>query len=77
MHGAKATMHVMEYEEVSLYNLPVAAQNAFISVAKKVKDNVLHMTTTLVIVLQSAAPENLVANPPHALLRAPNALVIK
>ena len=55
MHGAKGTMHVMEYEEESVYNLPVAAQNTFISMAKKVKDNVLHVMTTLVIAQQSAA----------------------
>ena len=52
------------------------AENTVLSVAKKVEDNVLHIMTAPVIVLQSAAPQNLVANMLHALFKAPNALVI-
>ena len=50
----KGTGQAMEYEEELVHNVPVAAQNAIVSVAKKVKDNVLHMMTALVIALQSA-----------------------
>ena len=67
----------MEYKEESVHNLPVAAWNTIASVAKTVEDNVPYIMTPPVIVLQSAVPQNPVANPPYALLRAPNALVIK
>ena len=73
----KGTGQKIEYEEELIHNIPVAAWNAIVSVAKKVEDNVLHMMTTLVIALQSTTPQNPVANLPHALLRVPNALVIK
>ena len=53
------------------------APNAIVSVAKKFEDNVLHMMIAPVIALQLTVPQNPVANPPHALLEAPNALVIK
>ena len=45
--------------------------------AKKVEDNILHMVTATVIVPQPTAPQDPAANPPHTLLKAPNALVIK
>ena len=51
--------------------------NAIISIAKKVEDNVLHVMTTLVIMLPSAVPKAPATNPPSTLLRAPNALVHK
>ena len=73
----KGTGQVIEYEAESVHNVLAAAWNTIVSVAKKVKDNVLHMMTAPVIVLQSAVPQNPVANPPHTLLRSPNALVIK
>ena len=46
----KGTWQAMEYKEELVHNVPVAAWNAIVSVAKKVEDNVLHMMTTLVIV---------------------------
>ena len=55
----------------------MAAQNSIISIAKKVKDNVLHVMTASVIAPQSITPQTRVANPLHALLRAPNTLIIK
>ena len=63
----------------------MAAQNAIVSIAKKVKDNVLHVMTMLVTTMQFAALQNPVANPlsallrepPSTLLREPNTLVIK
>ena len=57
--------------------MPTAAQNTIVSVAKKVEDNVLHVMTTLVIMPPSAVLKTPEANPPHTLLKAPNASVIK
>ena len=73
----KGTGQVMEYGEESVHNVLKSAQNAIIFVAKKFKDNVLHVMTAMVNVLQSTAPQNPVASPPCALLRVPNALIIK
>ena len=56
---------------------PTVAQNAIMPMAKKVEDNVLLAMTALIIALQLAAPQNLVANPPCTLLRAANTLIIK
>ena len=67
----------MEYEEESVHNVPAAAWNTIISVAKKDQDNVLHMMTAPVIVLQPNIPQNPAASLPCALLRVPNALLIK
>ena len=39
----KGTRQAMEYEEESVHNVPTAASNAIVSVAKKVEDNVLHV----------------------------------
>ena len=47
--AGKGTRKDMEYEG-SLYNAPAIVWHAFISVAKKVEDNVLHMMTVPVIV---------------------------
>ena len=74
---AKGTGHKIEYKDELVHNVVALTQNAIMSVASKVKDNVLLVMTTLVIVLQNTMPSNPVANPPHALLKAPNALVIR
>ena len=67
----------MKYEEELVHNVPMAAWNAIVSIAKKVKDNVLHAIIASVIAPQSTMPQTPVANLPHALLRAPNTLIIK
>ena len=67
----------MEYEEESVHNMPTAAQNAIVSIAKKVEDNVLHVITTPVIMLPSAAQKTPEANLLGVLPKVPNALVIK
>ena len=68
---------MMEYEEESVHNVLTAAQNAIVSMAKKVKDNVLHVMTVPVITPPSAMPKIPEANPPGVLPKVPNALVIK
>ena len=73
----KGTGQAMEYEEELVHNMPTAAHNAVVSVAKKVEDNVLYVMTVPVISPPSTAPKTPVANPLGALLRVPNALVIK
>ena len=73
----KGTGQEMEYKKESVYIIPMAAQDTIVSIAKKVEDNVLHMMTTLVIAPRSAILQNPAANLLHALLRAPNALIIK
>ena len=73
----KGTGQVMEYEEESVHNVLTAAHNAIVSIANKVKDNVLHVMTTPIITPPSGKPKTPVASPLGALLRAPNALVIK
>ena len=75
--AGKGTRQDMEYEEELVHNAPAIAQNAIISVAKKVEDNVLHMMTAPVIAPQPAIPQDIAANLPCALLKTPNALVIK
>ena len=67
----------MEYEEESLHNMPMAARNTIVSVAKEVEDNLLCVMTAPVVTLPSAVPKTPEANPPSILLKAPNALVIK
>ena len=73
----KGTRQAMEYKEESVHNVPIAAWNAILSIAKKVKGKILCVMTLPVIALQSTVLQTPVANPPHALLRAPNALIIK
>ena len=73
----KGTGHAVEYKEESLHNVPTAAHKTMVCIAKKVKDNLLHVMTTPVIMPPSTIPKAPVANPPSALLRAPNALIIK
>ena len=53
----EGTGQAMEYEEELVHNVPTAAQNAVVSVAKKVKDNVLHVMTTLVVTPPSATKD--------------------
>ena len=72
----KGTGQAMEYEEKSVHNVPTAARNAIVSMAKKVEDNVLRVMTAPVVTPQSAAPKTPEANPPGVLSKAPNALVI-
>ena len=67
----------MEYEEESVHNMPTAARNAIVSMAKKVEDNVLRVMTVPVITPPSAAPTTPGADSPGVLPKAPNALVIK
>ena len=58
----KVTGQAMEYKE-SVHNAQGIAQNAIVSVAKKVEDNTLCMMTALVIVPQKAVQQHPVANP--------------
>ena len=73
----EGTGQAMEYEEELVHNVLTAAQNAIVSIAKKVKDNILYMMTTPVIMLPSAMLKAPATNPPSALLRIPNTIVIK
>ena len=74
---AEGTVQAMEYEEESVHNVPTAAQNAIVSVAKKVEDNILHVMTAPVVMPPSATLKTPETNPPGVLPKAPNALVIK
>ena len=67
----------MEYEEKLVHNMQTAAQNAIVSIVKKVEDNVLCIITVPVFMPPSATLKTPVANPPGTLLRGPNTLVIK
>ena len=73
----KGTGQAMEYKEESVHNVPTAAQNAIVSIAKKVEDNILHVMTVPVIMPPSAVPKTPVANLLSALLKAPIVMVIK
>ena len=73
----KGTRQDMEYEEELVHNALAIAQNAIISVAKKVEDNIVHIMTAPIIALQPTILQNPVANPLCTLLKAPNTLVIK
>ena len=75
--AGKDTRQDMEYEEKLVHNVLAIAWNAIILVAKKVDDNVLHMMTAPVIVPQPAILQNPAANLLCALVKAPNALIIK
>ena len=50
--AGEGTTQDVQYEEESVHNALVIAQNTVISVIKKVKDNVLCIITAPVIVLQ-------------------------
>ena len=73
----EGTRQVMEHNKESVYNMPTTAWNAIVSVANKVEKNVLHVMTMPVITLPSAVPKSPTTNPLSALLRAPNAPIIK
>ena len=73
----KGTRQAMEYEEESVHNMPMAARNAVMSVAKKVEDNVLRVMTAPVVTPPSTVLNTPEANPPGILPKVPNALVIK
>ena len=60
-----------------MHNVPTAARNAVVSMAKKVEDNILRVMTAPVVTPPSAAPTTPEADPPGILLKAPNTLVIK
>ena len=74
----KGTRQAMEYEGgVGAQCADGCPQHAIVSMAKKVKDNVLHVMTAPVIMPLSTTPKIPEANPPGILPKAPNALVIK
>ena len=73
----EGTGQVMEYKEESMHNMLTAAQNAVVSIAKKVEDNVLRVISAPVITPPSTMLKIPEANPPGILPKAPNALVIK
>ena len=73
--GTGQAKHI--YEEESVHNMLIAAQNTIVSIAKKVEDNVLHVMTAPVIMPPSAAPNTPEADPPGILPKVPNILVIK
>ena len=73
----KGTGQAMEYEEELVHNVPTSAQNAIVSIAKKLEDNILCVMTTPVIMPPSIVPKGPVTNPLSALLRVSNALIIK
>ena len=53
----KGAGQVMEYEEEFVHNVPMAARNAVMSMAKKVEDNVLRVITALVVTPPSTMHE--------------------
>ena len=53
----KGTRQVMEYEEESVHNMPMAARNAVVSMAKKVEENILCVMTAPVVMPPSAMPK--------------------
>ena len=73
----KGTRQAMEYKEESVHNAPKAAHNAIVSMAKTVKNNVLHVMTALVVMPPSTMLKTPEANPLGVLPKAPNTLVIK
>ena len=77
MLTGKGTWQVMEYEEELVQNVPTAARNTMVSIAKKVEDNILRMMMALIITPPSTMPKSPAAKPPSALLWVPNALIIK
>ena len=74
--AGEGTRQSMEYEE-SVHNVPAIAQNAIVSMTKKVEDNVLHIKIVPMIELQPATPQNPVTKLLHTLLKVPNTLAIK
>ena len=68
---------VMEYEEESVHNVLTFAQNTIVSIAKKAEEKILCVMTAPVIMLPSTTLKSPAANPPSALLKVPNTLIIK
>ena len=56
--------------------MPAVTYNAIVSIAPKVEDNILHIMAGPVFIPQPTTLSNPAAKLPHALLKAPNALVI-
>ena len=75
--AGKGTRQDMEYKEELVHNMPAIAQNAVISVGKKVEDNILHIMIALVVTQQPTTPKNPAHNPLCTLLKAPNAFFVK
>ena len=75
--AGKGTRQAIEYEEESVHNVLPIVQNAIMPIAKKVKQNILHMMTMHIIMPQPATLQNPVTNLICTVLKAPNALVIK
>ena len=75
--ACKGTRQDMEHEKESVHNVLAIAQKAIILVAKKVENNILCVITAPVIMLQPTTLQDPMANPPHTLLKVPNAFVIK
>ena len=78
--AGKGTTQAMEYEEELVHNVPTAACNAIVFIAKKVEVKILCVMTMPHIRPPSTAPKSPAANPPSTLLwvpRVPNDLVIK
>ena len=73
----EGTRQAIVYGEELVYNMLAITWNALMSMAKNVEDNVLCMMTMQIIAPQPIMPQNPVANPLHASLKVPNALVIK
>ena len=61
--AGKGSGQAMEYEEQLVHNIPAVAQNAIMSIDKKVNDNILHIMTGPIIVPQPAALQNPVGQP--------------
>ena len=73
----KGIGQVMEYKEESMHNVLTSTYNAVVSVAKKVKDNILCVMTAPVVTPPPTSLKTPEANLPGILLKVPNALVIK
>ena len=73
----EGTRQDMEYKEELVHNALALTHNSGVSIASKVEDIVLCILMVLVIELQPAMPSNPMANPLHALLKAPNDLFVK
>ena len=67
----------MEYNKESVHNVLAVTYNAVVFIALKFRDNVLHIMMVPITALQPAMRSNPVAKLIHALLKVPNALVIK
>ena len=71
------TGQAMEHEEESVHNVLTTARNTIVSIAKKVKDNVLCVITTPVTTPPSTMPKAPATKLLSALLRAPSIFIMK